>query len=468
MKLAAKMKQKLTQGPVGQQLVNLTLPMLGGIFAVVAFTLVDTYFVAQLGTSELAAMSFTFPVVIILGNLTFGLGVGVSSVVARAIGEGNRKKVRRLTTDSLTLSLLVVSLIVILGMVTIDPLFRAMGAQSEVLDLVRRYMVIWYPGTLCLVVPMVGNSAIRAVGNTKIPSLIMAIAAGINLVLDPLLIFGGFGFPRLEMEGAAIATVVARAIAMLASLAFLHYRERLISFRWPTLEQVLRSWKSILHVGLPAAGTSTIVPISLGFITSLVALYGPEAVAGFGVASKVEAMASIALLAISASIGPFIGQNWGAQKFRRVELSLRLSFLFCLVWGLLSAIILALASPWIAARFTADAEAIAIATNYLAIVPISYGAFGIVLVSSATFNALGKPFPSVIITATRMLLLYVPLAYLGSKLFGINGIFIAACCSNALGGLGAFLWHRHNCQMITQSKPNSFGFTHLNKNASHL
>ena len=446
------MKRQLTQGPIGQHLTNLALPMVGGVFAVMAFSLVDTYFVAQLGTNELAAISFTFPVVTIMGNLTLGLGVGVSSAIARAIGEGNRAKVRRLTTDSLTLSLLVVTLIVAVGLVTIEPFFTALGAEPEILDLLKQYMVIWYPGTLCLVIPMVGNSAIQAVGNTKVPSLIMVLAALLNIGLDPILIFGWFGFPRLGMEGAAIATVFARALALVAALAFLHFKERLISFRLPTLKAMLRSWQTILHVGLPAAGTSAIVPTSLALITSLVAIYGPDAVAAFGIASRVEAMASIGVIALSASIGPFIGQNWGARKYDRVERSLHLSFLFCMLWGVLAAIVLGIASPWIASLFTTEPEVIAIATTYFSIVSLSYGALGIVLVSSAIFNALGKPIPSVIITATRMLLLYVPMAYLGNKLFGINGIFVAALISNVAGGVGAFFWHRYNCQLMTQTK----------------
>ncbi|NER45218.1 MAG: MATE family efflux transporter [Symploca sp. SIO1A3] len=446
-KTSQPIKQTLIEGSVSWHLIKLTIPMIWGIFAVIAFSLIDTYFVAQLGTKPLAAMSFTFPVVSALGSLALGLGVGASSIIARAIGEGDRNKVQRFTTDSLTLSLLIVGIFIVLGLTTIKPLFTALGAESDVLPLIQDYMQIWYWGMIFLVVPMVGNNAIRASGNTKVPSLIMTVAAGINIALDPLFIFGLGGLPRLELQGAAIATVIARATTLLASLLFLHYRERMLCFNLPKLEVVLNSWKKILHVGLPAAGTSLITPISIGLITSIIAAYGPIAVAGFGIASRVESFSLLVLLALSASISPFVGQNWGAKKYHRVHQALRLSFLFCLFWGILVAAILAPTAPWLTSLFNSNPQVVAIAASYLLIVPISYGASGVILVSSSTFNALGKPLPSLVMILTRMFILYVPLAYLGSKLFGVKGIFFAACFSNLAVGIGAYIWNRITCNL---------------------
>ena len=443
------MKQTLTEGSVGKKLVNLTIPMIWGIFAIIAFNLVDTYFVGQLGTDELAAMSFTFPVVMTLGNLALGLGVGASSVIARAIGEGDRLKVQRLTTDSLTLSFLTVCIFAVLGLLTIDPLFTALGATPNIMPLIHSYMEIWYWGMICLVIPMVGNSAIRAAGNTTIPSVIMTVAAGINIALDPLLIMGWGDFPRLELAGAAFATVISRATTLVAALLFLHYRQRMLCFNLPKFRVILKSWGHILHVGLPAATTSMLHPISIGVITSMVAVYGSQAVAGFGIASRMESFSLIVLMALSATIGPFVGQNWGAKKYSRVQKALRLSFMFCLFWGVLVAVILFSSASWIVSLFNKNTEVIAIATTYLVIVPISYGTSGIIQIANSTFNALGKPLLSTVMSFTRMLVLYIPLAYFGSQLFGIRGIFAAACFSNLTVGLIAFLWNQKTCGEVT-------------------
>ena len=439
------MPQQLTTGRVSTQLTKLTLPMVWGVFAVVAFNLVDTYFVSQLGTDELAAMSFTFPVVMVLGSIAMGLGVGASSVIARAIGEGDRHKVKALTTNSLTLSVLIVGVFVVIGLTTMQPLFTLLGASDRLLDLVIQYMTVWYWGMIFLVIPMVGNSAIRAAGNTLTPSIIMTVAAVVNILLDPIFIFGWGVIPPLQLEGAALATVIARATTLVAALWVLHFQQQMLLWKIPKLSEAWGCWKQILHVGLPAAGTNTIVPISVGFITSLMAAYGAERVAGFGIASRIESFAAIALMALSASIGPFVGQNWGAEKYDRVKEALRLSFIFCLVWGIAVAIILGLTAPQLAAIFDRNREVIATASLYLRLVPITYAAYGIILVSSSTFNALGKPIPSVIMTLARMVVIYVPLAYLGSQFFGVIGVFGAAGLANLLVGIGAYIWNQRTC-----------------------
>ena len=436
------MKSKLTEGQVSIQLLKLSLPMVWGILSVLAFSLADTYFVAQLGTNELAAMSFTFPVVTVLGSIAMGLGTGAASVIARGIGEGNRLQVQRLTTDSLLLSLLIVSILSCLGLRTIDPLFSTLGARPELLPLIRDYMSIWYLGMVFLVVPLVGNSALRACGNTLVPSLIMTLAAAINILVDPLLIFGWGPVPALGLQGAALATVISRTGILVASLAFLHFRERLLLFTFPSLKTMIESWRSLMSVGLPAAATNLISPISVSFATSLMAQYGSEAVAGFGLASRLEALALIIPLALSASIGPFVGQNWGAQQYGRVKRSLQLSFLFCLSWGGLVAVFLGTTAPEIAAWFDSDPDVVASASIYLTLVPISYGALGIVFTASSALNGLGKPLLALGMSLFRLLLFYIPLAYLGSQLFGIFGIFGATCLSNGLVGL--WVWFRHS------------------------
>lgn len=439
------MKQSLTEGKVSRHLINLTIPMIWGVLSVIAFSLIDTYYVGRLGTDSLAAMSFTFPVVMSFGSLAMGLGVGASSVISRAIGEGDNQFVKRLTTDSLSLSLIMVVIFVSIGLTTIEPLFTLLGATEKLLPLIRSYMEIWYWGTICLVVPMVGNNAIRASGNTFVPSIIMIVAAGVNIILDPIFIFGLFGFPRLELAGAAIATVVSRFVTLVAALWFLHFRLKMLCFQKESLGVIVKSWGKILRIGLPASATNLITPISIGIITELIAFYGATAVASFGIASRIESFALIILMALSGSVSPFVGQNWGAKKYNRVRIALKQCFIFCLFLGFLTAAVLAGIGKPIASVFDSDFEVISTVTNYLQIVPVSYAFYGIILVTSSMFNALGNPTPSVIITALRMFVFYIPLAYLGSNLFGINGIFIGASLANILVGIIAYLWTKKTC-----------------------
>jgi hypothetical protein len=166
---------------------------------------------------------------------------------------------------------------------------------------------------------MINNSVLRASGNAKTPAMIMTVAAVLNIILDPILIFGLFGMPRLEVEGAAIATVLSNALTMVASILAIVFQEKLVSFRhlWPGT--IIDSWRRILHVGLPSMASSLIAPMTTAFITYQVAQFGQEAVAGFGVASRIEGVSLMALMALSAAVTPVVGQNYGALKFDRVQ-----------------------------------------------------------------------------------------------------------------------------------------------------
>ena len=437
---------KLTEGNLGSHLVQLTVPMICGMFAIISFNLVDTYFVAQLGTNELAAVSFTFPVMMIIASLGMGLGIGSTSVISRAIGQGNRYKVQRLTTDSLILSLLIVVILSFLGLGTIESLFGALGASSEVLPLIRDYMEITYLGLICFLIPLTASETIRAAGNAIFPGLMMIGATLLNLVLDPLLIFGWGVFPTLGIQGAALATVIAKFVAMTAALIFLN-RQRMILFRLPKFKEVFQSWRKILYIAIPAAASHAIKPISMGLIVSMIAFYGRDAVAGFGIASRLEGLALLVFLALSVSINPVVGQNWGAGKFNRVNQAFLLSIRFCLLWGGLAAIVLGFASPWLASHFDKNPDVVSVAVAYLAIVPISYAAAGIIQIASSTFNAIGRPLPSVTLILSQVFILYVPLAMIGSRFFGINGIFAAVCLSNVAVGIVAFIWNRRVCRV---------------------
>jgi putative MATE family efflux protein len=428
-------KAVLVEGPVGRMLINLTAPMIMGIVSIVAFNLVDTFFVGRLGTLELAALSYTFPVVLVLGSLAIGLGTGASAVISRAIGEGNEHKVKRLTTDSLILSVLIVAGFAVLGLLTIDRVFTMLGAPPDILPLIREYMRIWYIGSICVVVPMVGNSAIRAAGDTRTPGIIMMIAAAVNCIFDPLLIFGIGPFPRLEIAGAAIATVIARTTTLIVSLLVLTLREKMITLQIPSFNTFLSSLKRILFIGLPAAGTRIIIPIATGVITRLLSSYGPEVVAGYGVSSRIEFFSMTIVLALSTVLGPFIGQNWGAGKIDRVKMGIRYSEKFAMVWGVILFAVLALTARPFARIFNENPTVISTIVVYLRIVPLGFGLQGVLLVCVSAMNVLNKPLHAAAISILQMFALYIPLAYLMSQLFEVQGVYISLALAYGIVGV---------------------------------
>ncbi len=446
-------KARLTEGPVGRHLVHMTVPMLLGIATMMGQGLIDAWFLGKVGDSALAAFSFGFPMLMIITSVAIGLGAGTSSVVARAIGAGDHRRARRLATDSLLLSFLITASLATIGILTIGPLFRLLGAPPDMIPMIRSFMTILYSGVPFLVVGMVGTSSMRATGDTRLPGKLMIFGALLNVVLDPILIFGVGPIPAMGLDGAATAALLARGTMFVGTLYFLMHRLDMVSFNKPDPVELRKSWSDILHVGLPAAGTNAIIPVAVAVITAMIARYGPDAVAGFGVASRIESMVLVIYYALSSVIGPFVGQNLSAGREGRIQLSLRLCALFCLASGLAIAALLALLSNFVAGLFSQNEAVVSVTRLFLWIVPISYGAYGIVMVVNAAFNGLGKPMPAVYISVTRMIVLYVPLALIGMRWFGIAGIFGAYAIANLLSGLLGYVWAKgtaHDLLAVTE------------------
>jgi putative MATE family efflux protein len=428
----------LTQGPVSGSLFRLTAPMMMGVSSNILVSMLEIGFIGQLGTEQVAAITFTFPLVMILNSIALGIGIGTSSVIARSVGSGKRVEVQRLGTHALLLVAASMAALSFIGWATIDPVFRAMGATEDLLPLIHSYLNIYYPSVILFTTTMVAGNIMRANGSATIPGVIMTLGAGLHLALDPFLIFGWFGLPRMELAGAATAMAISRIVTVIVLLGYVA-RGDMISLVG-VASGFLSSCKSILHVGLPAMATQLIGPVSAAVVTRMLASHGEVVVAGFGVATRVEAVAVMLLFALSGSIGPFVGQNWGANRVERVKEGLRVTYLFCVIWGLVAALPMLMFGDVIASWVDQSPEVINTAAFYLAIVPWSYGLWGVLMMSSASFNALGKPIPSTVLSFTRMFVLYVPMAMVLNHYFGHQGIFVATAISNAAMGILGFLW----------------------------
>lgn len=435
-------KTKLLQGPVGKTLISLAVPVAFGIMAIILFTVVDTFYIGQLGAEPLAAMGFIFPISYIVMSIAMGLSVGTSSAIARAIGEGHQLKVQRLATDGLGLAFLIVTCFSLIGLTNLNAIFSLMGARAEILKLISDYMIPWCLGVGFLVIPMVGNGAIRATGDTKTPATIMIIAGLVNIILDPFLIFGIGPFPRLELQGAALATVVSWGVTFIASLWILGKREGMIRLPVFDLKHSFDSWKQILYIGVPAAGTNVMEPLSMAVITRMISEYGEEAVAALGVGGRLEALSLIGLWGLSMAMTPFVGQNFGAGNYNRIRAALRFGSKFSLIWGGVAFAILCLCAGIIAPIFNDDKTVIASVVLFLQIIPISYGMYGIATLINSMFNALGKPLPASLIIILHLFVFVLPLAYLGSQVYGLKGIFIGIAVGNAVVGVIAYLMVR--------------------------
>lgn len=421
---------------------EMTLPMILGMVVLMTFGLVDTFFIGMLGTQELAAISFTFPVTFTVISLNIGLGIGTSAIIAKLLGAGQRDQAKETATGALMLTMVLAIILAIIGVMSIEPIFRLMGADEKQLILIYEYMLVWYGAGIFLAMPMVGNSVLRASGDTKTPSYVMAFGGLINVILDPLLIFGWGPVPAFGIQGAAIATLVSWAVGLFYILYLLAVKRKLIEPKLLNWQQLKRSTGGILKIGLPAAGANMLTPISAGIVTAIVADYGPEAVAAWGVGGRLESIASIVVLSLSMSLPPFISQNFGANKLERVGQAYSLCVKFVIVWQLIIFAILALLSGVIANIFTNEPKVTSTIVLFLLIVPLGYGLQGVTILTNSSFNAMHMPMSAFLLNGMRLFVFFVPFSFIGSYWFDLPGLFWAAVLANITVGCLAFIWFK--------------------------
>jgi putative MATE family efflux protein len=414
--------------------------MLVGILAMMGFNLVDAFFLGRLGTLPLAAVTLTFPVVMVIGTFTIGLGVGAMAVISKGIGAGEQAEIRRCATDALTLAGLLAAALTLVGLATVEPLFRLLGATGEMMPLVRQYMRIWYPGLIFYLIPTIGNNIIRATGDTVTPSAVMLVGVALNAILDPILIFGWGPIPRLGMAGAALASVLARGTTLVLALWVLRFRQNLLASPWPGGVRLLASWKTILQIGLPVAVSNAVIPIALGLITRMVTRFGDGAVAGFGVATRIEAFGMALIFALSTGLSPFVGQNFGAGRIDRIREGLSFAKAFALAWGGLLAVAFLVFGRPLAGLFNPDPAVIRSASLYLWIVPFSLGLRGMHQVIWTSLNVLNRPYDSLVLEMLLAFGLWIPLGLAGVHLARLGGLYGGLAVANVVAGVVAIVW----------------------------
>ena len=450
-------RAKLTEGNVKTTLLRMTGPMMFALVSMIAFNLVDTAFIGRLGARELAAVSFTFAPIFFLSSIAIGIGTGATSVISRTIGEGGGSVVKRLTSDTIILGVLISIISSIVGILTIEPVFALLGADGEILPLARSYMIIWYIGLPFVMVPILGNSIIRSTGDMKTPMYVMLIAVTINFILDPIFIFGLGPVPAMGIEGAAWATAIARGFTLPASIYILRHRERMLVFGKISISRLFRSWKEVLRIGLPAALVNMMAPLNTGIITAIIASHGELAVGGFGAASRVEALVIMPIIALGIAAVPFIGQNLGAGRMDRVREAVDFSFKAIVIFGLLAWGLMALTADITAPIFNSNPRVVASYVDYIRIGDLGFYMLGLALFTASAFNGLNRPLPSAVLYFVRLLLLMIPLALAGSYFWGVPGVYLGMSVANIIAGTMSYFWLRravrHPKKVITKEVP---------------
>ncbi len=431
---------KLTPGSIRGHLVSQTLPMMIGVAAIMSVGLVDAYFIGRLGSEELAAVAFIFPVTIALSSLGVGVMVGVSSVIARALGAGDLDRAARRANFG---AVFAAGLGLAMGLAlyaVLDPLFRLMQAPEALLPLIHDYMGPFALGMPLLMLQMGLNGVLRGQGAARMMSAVSIFFALANWILKPLLISGGFGLTGFGVAGAAYAVLAGYALASL--LAWWLLRRTLLPIH-PSLIRQCRwgeSARAIAKVAGPAALSNAINPIGLSVLTALLASQGEAAVAGFGAAGRLQAFAVVPLLALSGSIGSIVGQNWGAGRADRSRLAMLEAGIFCVGYGLVLAVLLYVFGDWFADLFAEDPAVIEQFSAYLAISVWGYAGFGLLIVANGALNAVDKSGFALAQSFARVFLVMLPFAWLLRGAWGEEAVYAAELVANLAGGaLAAYI-----------------------------
>ena len=430
--MAAVMQQKELAITLWRQ----TWPMAIGVLALLGFQLVDSAFIARLGTAPLAAQSFTFPLSFLIIGIQVGMGIAIAALISRALGAGEEARARRLSSLVLMAGGGVIGFLAIILWLFYVPIFQLLGADETTLWYIRIY---WAPQLLSAWLGALlyfSYSVFRAHGDTRLPGKMMVLSSLINLELDPLLIFGVGDWEGWGLPGAAWATVIAFSVGLLITT------RKLLSRQWASQQGLCReakqSWRPFSGIAAPAMVSQLMPPLAAMLAISAVAGLGESEVAAWGLASRLETLSLMVILAMTMSLPPWLGRCYGAGDWGQIQQLMRLAIKVALVWQLGLGVILALGAPWLSMALAGNPDVQSELTLLIRFLLPSYAALGVCMLVVSAGNALGWPLRAMLLSSARLFICYLPCLWLGSQFFGWWGLAAGAAIGNVLAGVLAW------------------------------
>ena len=409
-------------------LFKLGIPMVISLLVAALYNVVDTYFVSGLGKEAVAAVSVAFPIqLIFLGiGLTFGAGAG--SYISRLLGAKNNKEANIVATVSLFSSAIMAIIIAIVLFYSLDSVMKFMGATPVIMELSKTYTSLFIiGGVLGAVNVTLGNLAVSQ-GAAKISLKAMIVGSISNIILDPILIFK----LNLGVKGAAIATLIARAITSLMYFVYFIGDKNLIKIKIPNFKPTLAIYKEILKIGISLLILQILQTIAISKISYAASFYGEEAIAAMGIVLRIVTLGTNVVAGYMKGLQPIAGFNYGAKNYERVQEAIKSSIkwttLFCIVWTA----IIYLFAPSILSVFGKDKDVIMIAIPSLRAAVIMFITFGFQFTYATLYLAIGKALAGAFLNSLRQGIVFIPIILLLPKMIGLDGVIYAQAISDAL------------------------------------
>ncbi|WP_336135109.1 MATE family efflux transporter [Natronomonas amylolytica] len=445
---------ELTEGGILKPLFFLSLPIIVTNLLQTAYNLADTFWLGRYSTEALAAISFAFPMVFLLISLGMGLSVAGSVLVAQHTGAGEPEKAEYAASQTVSFAFIGSAALGLLGYPFVRPFLAFLGASPEVLPGATGYMQVIALGLPFMFGFFVFISLMRGAGDTVTPMFVMLGTVVINVILDPFLIngwtvvtdaplVGTLAFPEMGVEGAAVATVFSRSLAMAVGIAIMLSGSRGIRIRLRDMRPDFVYLRKILEIGVPASVEGTGRALSINALLIVVGLFSTTVVAAYGIGTRVFSVIFLPAIAVARGVETMSGQNIGAGQYDRAEqanyLAAKVMFV---VLGLAGVLIFLVPRP-IVAVFTDDPAVVDVGVEFLRYVALSFGFIGIMRSFSGGFRGAGKTLIAAAISVITLAGVRLPIAYVASQyLFGVNGIWMAFFVSNVFGAVIAWLWFR--------------------------
>ena len=443
----------LTSGGIGKPLFFLSMPIVITNLFQTAYNLADTFWLGQYSTDALAAISFAFPMVFLLISLGMGISVAGSVLVAQFTGAGEEREAEYAASQTVTFAVIVSFGLGIVGYLGVDTFLSLMGASEDVLPMATSYMEVISLGLLFMFGFFVFVALMRGYGDTITPMLVMFGSVVLNIIIDPFLIFGWtvvenaplvgtISFPELGIEGAAIATVFSRALALVVGLAIMFRGNRGVQIHLRDMAPDLSYLRRLVRIGLPASVEGTGRALSMNLLLVIVAMFPDTVVAAYGIGTRVFSVVFLPAIAVARGVETMTGQNMGADRPDRAAKAAGLAA--TVLFGVLSlagVLVWFTAAP-IADLFTTDPEVVEITTQFLRYVALSFGFIGIMRAYTGSFRGAGKTLTAAAISVLMLGVIRFPIAWFAAVPFGETGIWISFAVSNVAGAIIAYGWYR--------------------------
>lgn len=445
----------LITGSIPKHIRSIALPMSIGFFFNTMYNVVDSFYAGQVSTTALAALALSFPVFFIIIAVSEGIARGSSALIANAIGAKDREEEIALSSQVFSLGFLCAIGLTVIGLTVAPPLFKAMGASGAYLDIANRYISPLFWGAIFFLLSSMSNAVLLANGDSKTFGRVLVAGFFLNLVLDPWFLYGGFGLPAFGIAGIAWATVVIQALGGLYLLTAVWRRGYV---RFTGLNCLMPQWKTygmILKQGVPTS--FNMMSIALGFFvtTYFLKYYGQVSVAAFGVGTRIEQIALLPAIGISAAIVSVVGQNNGAGKLDRVRECVQL----CVCYGFVliavaSVLMFAFAEPLVR-LFTKDSEVISIGTNYIRIMTFIQWAYVMTFVHTGFLQAVKRPMYGFVESIIRKIILPIGVFYTVVRIyeFQLHGFWYSMAIINIAMTIVTIVYAQGVLRHLTETAP---------------